>query len=99
MRARGVDRGKTHGRSPSDWGVERILDGRVVGLCYPKMKSLLKKIEGLTECRLAFYSVRSACIGFSRDARHAGARHAHPATSNRIADTDRNTMGSNGSVS
>jgi hypothetical protein len=44
------------------------------------------------------YSVRSACIGSSREARHAGARQARTATANRVAITPERTTGLRGLV-
>jgi hypothetical protein len=44
------------------------------------------------------YSVLSACIGFIREARHAGTRHASAATSSNVAATAANTSGSSGCV-
>ncbi len=45
------------------------------------------------------YSVRSACMGSTREARHAGSMHARAATTRSIAATSAYTAGSTGCVS
>jgi hypothetical protein len=45
------------------------------------------------------YSVRRACMGFNREARHAGTMQAAPATRISSILTSRNTAGSSGRVS
>ena len=46
----------------------------------------------------AAYSVRNACIGSSREARHAGKTQAAPATNSSTRLTRPNTVGSSGRV-
>ena len=45
------------------------------------------------------YSALSACIGSSRDARHAGTIHANAATASSVAATAAKTAGSSGLIS
>jgi hypothetical protein len=76
---------------PGKFQYERVV------LCRKFPKSVLR--AHARKASQARYSVLKACIGSSRDARHAGSRQASPATTSSVPLTATKTAGSSARVS
>ena len=93
-------------KAGEDAMVERNYRRIGLGVCLSSSRFMLlglwlyiKQTRELTPTsRAAYYSVRSACIGSSRDARHAGRAHATTATNVSTSVTSANTLQSTGLV-